>query len=145
MRVNPRRRRVEERGMTRVPFRAMCCGRAERHQRRQRALKKCPPECFKAEACMVNPVGSYSGSRVKRSPDAFPRIAIRSGIIVQRPSRLQRRSRAGFSPASCSIPKDRTPDRRAMGTLAAEVVRCNVRLFHSALRSVDGKMLYHPC
>ena len=59
------------------------------------------PRMLEAEASPRSSEGPCSGSRVERFPDAFPRVDARSGRFVRRPSRLQRRSRAGVSPASC--------------------------------------------
>jgi hypothetical protein len=59
-----------------------------------------PPVMLEAEASHGSPDGPYSGSRVQRYPDTFPRAIARGGMIVRRPPRLQRRSRAGIAPAS---------------------------------------------
>ena len=53
----------------------------------------------------MGPVGPYSGSRVDRSPDTFPRAERPAVAFVRGPPRLQRRSRAGIAPASCSTPR----------------------------------------
>ena len=61
-----------------------------------------------AEASSGLPIRPSSGLRVERPPDAFPRAEAHSGTGPNT-SRLQRRSRAGFSPASCPASR-RTPE-----------------------------------
>lgn len=60
-----------------------------------------PARMLEAEASPGAPERPYSGSRVKQSRTPSHGRRARSGCRVRGPPRLQRRSRAGFSPASC--------------------------------------------
>ena len=56
-------------------------GRAEGHRGRSRTPKRAFPGCLWAEASHGGPVGPCSDLRVKRSANAFPRTAVRSGNV----------------------------------------------------------------
>ena len=74
-------------------------GVAVAHARAQRG-RRCPG-CFRPKHRLGVPVEAVFWLASRSVPDAFPRALARSGTVVRGPPRLQRRSRAGISPASC--------------------------------------------